>query len=298
MEPNESGDAQAIVNAVERLGGATLLNVEGSVPVAVVPKGKTLESLKPFRDEWADAPDRIEGTATLLDEQSFVAHVNLFKRYATVVFCDPSFDKPSFTAVYDYHTVIDLDPMPAFCRHRAVWPLKLSKEWAAWSASAGKWMSHVEFAEFLERHVPDVYWGDELSEYSKLLIDTLSLTRATPSQLVALSRNLTVNVDIAVASAQTLSSGEIALTYVENHRDGEGKPIKVPNAFFIAIPVILGGPTYQILARLRYRIASQRVSWAFELHRVDIVFDAAVKEICGRVQTETLQPVYLGAPEK
>lgn len=298
----QASNAEAIITAVERLTGNSMLGVarpdNDEALVAVLPEGKRLESVKKYLDEFASAPERIVGSATLQDEASFVAHVESFKRPTTAIYCEPSFERPALTAVYDYHAVAEDAVQPAFCQHRAVWPLKLSKEWSAWAGGAGKWMTHADFAEFLERHVPDVYWGDELSEYSKLLIQTLDLSRATPSQLVALSRNLSVNVDVAVKSAQTLSSGEIALAYVENHRDDEGKPIKVPNAFFIAIPVVQHGPAYQILARLRYRVANQRISWAYELHRVDIVFDAAVREIQTRVAEATGCPVYLGAPEK
>lgn len=294
----DGSDAQAIISTMERIGGASTIEV-GGVSVAVLPPGKHLVSLKALRDEYATAPDRIAGIATLQDEASFVAHVNRFKDGSTALFCEPSFAKPSFSAVFDYHQVGgDFTRYPAFCAHRATWPVKLSKEWEAWSSQAGQWMSHAAFAEFLEQHAPDVYWGDERSEYTKLLIQTLELKLATTAQLVALSRNLAVNVETTVRSAQTLSSGEIALTYNEAHKDGEGQPIKVPNAFLIAIPVIYRGPTYQILARLRYRVTGGKILWSFELHRSDIVFDAAFDELQARIADATSRPVFRGSPEK
>jgi hypothetical protein len=179
-----------------------------------------------------------------------------------------------------------------------VWPVSLSKEWKAWGERAGKPMSPAEFAEFLEVRVPDVYWGDQRSEYTNLLNQQLELRLATPSALIALSRNLAVNVDVAVRHAQTTSSGEIAITYVEQHRDGEGAPIRVPNAFLVAIPVVQGGPPYQILARLRYRIRDGKVTWAYDLHRTDLAFDAAIREIGQRVADATGCTVFLGSPER
>lgn len=298
-ESDCSGDAQSIIEAMERLSGAVLLDI-GGVKIAVLPKGQQLVSLKPLIDEYAKQPDRITGTATIADEASFAAHVNVMKLDSTAIFCEASFKNPSMTAVYDYHDVdvMGVGQRPGFAVHRALWPMRLSKEWSAWAEQAGSWMSHAEFAEFLERHVPDVYWGDEYSEYTKLLVSTLELKLATPAQLVALSRNLVVNVDTAIRSAQTLSSGEIAMTYNEAHKDGEGQPIRVPNAFLIAIPVIHRGPAFQMLVRLRYRVGGGKVVWAFELHRSDIVFDAAIDEVCVRVAAETDCPVYRGAPEK
>ncbi len=303
-EIRESENA-ALIETLERLSGhevayTTHPGASGnSVPYLVLPEGKRIESLKHIVDQYAPAPDRIIGTAQLRDEASFIAHVNEMKRDTTRIFANPDATAPALTAVYDYHAVLsERTAAPAFCQHRAHWPLALSKEWQTWNGQAGKAMSAQEFAEFLERHVPDVYWGDTHSEYTKLLISTLELKLAAPSALIALSRNLAVNVDVAVRQAQTLSSGEINMTYVEQHKDGEGQPLRVPNAFLIAVPVILGGPVYQILARLSYRLRDSKVSWFYTLHRTDIVFDAAVREICTRVATETERPVFLGAPEK
>jgi uncharacterized protein YfdQ (DUF2303 family) len=303
LSDDASGTA-AVINAVERLSGFDLNHLsikagwEGDVPVAVVPEGKSLQSVKKLLDEYATAPDRITGTAHLRDEASFIAHVNEQKELTTRIFCEPTASPPTFTAVYDYHDVVNGEQRPAFGAHRAVWPLTMSKEWTAWLSQAGKSMSPQDFAEFLELRVPDVYWGDQQSDYTKLLVQQLELRLATPSALIALSRNLAVNVDVQVRQAQTLSSGEIAITYVEQHKDGEGQPIRVPNAFLIAIPVIQGGPAYQLLARLAYRIREGKVTWSYQLHRTDLAFDAALKEIGERVALETARTVFLGSPEK
>lgn len=270
-----------------------------SVPIASVPRGRALVSVKKLLDEYLPAPERIVGTASLRDEASFVSHVREMKQPTTVVFCEPTATPPTVTAVYDYHAVReDHRQQPAWCAHRAQWTITMSKEWKAWTGHAGKPMSPTEFAEFLEVRVPDVFWGDQRSDYTNLLIQSLELRLATPSSLIALSRNLLVNVDVQVRQAQTTSSGEIAITYVEQHRDGEGAPIRVPNAFLIAIPVIQGGPAYQILARLRYRIREGKITWAYELHREDLAYEAALKEVADRVRDETQCTVFLGSPEK
>lgn len=303
LPSSNSNYAASIIAAVERLGNAQIITEDrmergDHAAFIVLPTGQRIESLKPIMDQFAPTPERIAGTARLLDEQSFTAHVQEFKEPTTSVFANPSFQAPSFLAVYDYHALSESDEqMPAWCAHRAEWKLTLSKEWQSWVAQQGKAMSHQDFAEFLERHIPDVYWGDEQSEYTKALVSTLELKLGSPSSLLALSRNLAINVESSVKSVQTLSSGEVALTYIETHKDEEGKPIKVPNAFLIAIPVIQGGPPYQILARLRYRMAGQRVSWFYDLHRLDITFDAVVREISERVQSTTGCTVFLGAPE-
>lgn len=297
--PANPSDAAAIISALRRTEGAELFG-ESDALFAVLPEGKRIQSLKPILDEFLDKPERVVGVATLNDERSFIEHVVQFKNDTTRVFAFSDFPKASFTAVYDYHAVDNgsRGSLPNWQQHRAVWQLQMSKEWLAWNASAGQAMSQQTFAEFLDLRVPDVYWGAEQSEYTKLLISTLDLKLASPSSLIALSRNLAINVETRVKHMQTLSSGEMSLVYDEQHKDGEGQPIKIPNAFLISIPVIRGGPPYQILVRLRYRVAGQKVSWFFDLHRIDVVFDAAINEISARVVEATGCTVFLGAPEK
>lgn len=300
---DSSNAHSALITHVERLGGAQTLQFTDQndhvKAVAILPKGKKLHSLKPFMDEYRGAPDRITGTTWLDDELSFVRHVNEQKRKTTRLFCAATTAKPTMTAVYNYHGIAeDGTERPAFRDHRAVWPLRLSREWQAWTEASGKLMSALDFAEFLEQRVPDVYWGDEQSDWIKTMVSTLDLRLASSGSLVALSRNLAVNVNVAVRQAQTLSSGEIAMTYVEQHSDGEGQPLRVANAFLIRIPVVLGGPSFLLLARLRYRIAGGgKVSWAFDLTRTELVLEEAIRDICARVELETGLPVFQGTPE-
>lgn len=298
--PKPRTEVDAVLSAALDLGHVGFRQIGDDahpVLVASVPKGRELASVKRFLDEYRDAPERITGTATLHDEASFVAHVNEMKLPTTRTFCDRLAKPPQLVAVYDYHEVTEKTQKPAFGKHRARWPLTMSEEWDAWTEKNGKAMNMVEFSEFLEQHMPDVFWGDERSDYTNLLIEKLELRLASPSALINLARNLAVNVDTGVRNAVTLQTGEIALTYVETHRDHEGKPVTVPNAFLIAIPVVFGGPLYQVLARLRYRVQGPKIVWFFELHRIDLVLESALKEICERVADETERPVFLGTPE-
>ena len=269
------------------------------IPIASVPKGRVLVSVKKLLDEYLPRPERIVGEATLRDEASFIAHVNELKQPTTRIFCEPEGSPPTFTAVYDYHAVTKNErQQPNWCAHRAEWPIAMSKEWQIWTKNAGRTMNATEFAEFLDVRVPDVYWGDERSDHMNLLIQTLQLRLASPTSLVALSRNLAVNVDVQVRHAQTLSSGEIAISYTEQHKDGEGEPIRVPNAFMIKIPVVQGGPLYVLLGRLRYRVLQGgKISWAYDLLRTTEAFEDAMKEITARVQDATGCTVFLGSPE-
>lgn len=305
---------------IDRLVGETSAQVlyigdpqfDGSlVPVLTLPPGRTLSSVRPFLDELAPAPRRIRQTARLFDEASFIRHVREHACPHSRIFANPHAQPtPHMVAVYDYHSraikpveetddsPCDYLPIPRFGENRAVYPLRIAREWETWTKHAGSAMPPAAFAEFLEANVVDVLSpASELSPTTAQLLSDLDLKLASPSQLVALSRNLAINVDVAVRQAQTLSSGEIAITYVEQHRDSEGAPIRVPNAFLLGIPIFFGGPRFTILARLSYRVASQRVNWTFTLHRADEAREVAFAEVCERVAKETDVVVFSGSPE-
>ncbi len=71
----------------------------------------------------------------------------------------------------------------------------------------------------------------------------------------------------------------------------------MPGAFLVAIPVFKGGAPYQIPARLRYRVREKSITWFYELHGVDRVFDHAFSEACAKAANDTGLPLFLGAPE-
>jgi len=307
-------DASAVIEAIERLANPRVMYVADprtpvvgdddnrvARPFVILPKGQMMSSVKAALDEYRTAPERIVGTATLQDEASFVRHFLRFRNAASAIFCNVIARPVTFSAVFDYHDRTAFEaggvPVPAFGHHRAIWPLKLSTQYETWHGKNEHWLSHAEFAEFLEQNATDLYQGADVGANTAAMLETLELKLATPSNLIALSRNLQVNVNATVRSAQTLATGEIHMTYAETHNDGSGQPIRVPNAFLIAIPIVHRGPAYQVLCRLRYRTTQQGVRWSYSAHRLDVVFDAAVDEIVSRVGAAADVVVTLGTSE-
>jgi hypothetical protein len=72
-----------------------------AAPVAYVPKGMELKSLKGFLDQYLPTPERRKGSTQLADIDSFCAFVNRHKGAATVIFATPG-DHPSLTCVFDH----------------------------------------------------------------------------------------------------------------------------------------------------------------------------------------------------
>lgn len=276
----------------------------GDVAPAVVINGK-LEAIPAdtFTD-YRNRPVRIKGVAALSRIESLIEHVNRFKQPESVLFADDRADSASITAVIDYHFA-GAPPAggvsPAYAQHRAHYSFPLSDEWKVWTGANGKQMGMFDFATFIEDNINDVIQliagEDHLSEELERYIKTCGGGKpASPSALVELSRRLDINENAIVKNAVKLSSGEGEISFSTEHVDSDGKPVKVPGLFMIAIPVFKGGPLYRIACRLRYR-AKGAISFWFEMWRADKAFEAAFSESCERVAEETELPMLFGAPE-
>lgn len=301
MELLETG---AIVGAVERLSAAERLTVSpsnGTSPdaeILVVPGGKTVVNLKPYLEAFALRPERRKGVAVVRSQRTLVSLTTRHRHEGTtVIFANPDRAKPSLVTVFDYHPQTDDVDDAEWCQHRARYECELSEEWKAWSGAHGAVKDQRQFAEFVEDHLADVIVpptdDEKLAELAKLMGGRFTL----PADLVGLSRGLQVSSEVKVREAVTLSSGEIAVTYDEQHRDGAGKPLQIANLFVIAIPVFYAGPLYRIPVRLRYTLREGGIKWSVHLYRHDRVFDHAFDEICQAVGLETGAPVYIGRPE-
>lgn len=248
-------------------------------------------------DEYRVRPARRKGTATLTDLDSLIAHVERFKDADTLIFARDDRSSPSMTAVLDYHCA-GADAQPRFGGHRAQFAFPLSDEWKAWGAANKKALSMRDFAAFLEDHIIDVLDdATELPDDMARFVKAIGGNIATPTRLMEIAVGLKVHEKSAVSEAVNLSSGEGEISFVAQHTDGAGKPLKVPNLFLIGIPVFKNDAPYRIAVRLRYRKSEGGLVFWYEMWRQDSVFDDAFKQALDRVRTETGLPVLLGSPE-
>lgn len=99
--PHNTTEAQAVADIVANLHGAQAIGIHDprgiapEVPILLTPKGLLFHSLKKTLDEYLPRPERRQGTAELLDLDSFVAHVNRFKDRDSVVFADNRWQAPA-----------------------------------------------------------------------------------------------------------------------------------------------------------------------------------------------------------
>lgn len=301
---NYSTEAQAVVAALDERAYAETLNVrlakdgQRAIDVLVHREGdKTvIKSVKPFVDEYLTAPERRRGTAELGELASFIGHVKRFKDADSAIFADRDPKRPSLLAVLDYHRA-GATSSPRFGEHRARYAFPLADEWTAWTGKAGQSLDQASFAAWLEDHLADVADPTQAGDGGREFLTLFSCAFASASKLLELSRGLNVHVGERVGNHVNLASGEATIAFVAQHADDQGKPLKVPGAFLLAIPVFRGGDLYKIPARLRYRVAQGAITWSFDLYRTPAVFDHAIGEACTTAQEETDLPVFVGKPE-
>lgn len=282
------------------------------VNILTLPRGDSIvtESIKKYIDEWRTEPERREGTATMTDINSFIAHVNRFKTSESAIFADSNKSQPGLLAVLDYHEAVNvgealnLDAQAQFCRHRTQYKFPVSQEWKDWNENNGRKMTQGEFAVFIEEHIRDVLvpptFQGELSEQDqKLLKDVTLLTGrlAGPEKLMALSRGFAVTETSKVLSVTNLSTGEYNVAFGAEHADEEGQKLDVPSMFLIGIPVFDNGPAYRVQVRLRYRKGSS-VTWFYEMFQQKEAFKDAIKDACQQAEEGTGLPLFVGSPEK
>jgi len=292
-------EADAVASIVKR-HIAKPLSLLGGRNVVVLSDDLRIESLKEYLDEYLEFPERRKGTAHFDDLDSFIEHAERFADAGSALFADRDPSRtPTLTSVIDYHWAgHEADTDPRFGEHRGVYAFPFSDEWKAWIAADGKPLDQAAFAAFLEDHLIDVVCDpSNAGERAKQFASALNVTFAPAWRLIELSRGLSIRVGSTVRNAQNLQTGEVQVNFVTEHQDETGAPLKVPSAFIIAIPVFRSGALYEIPARLRYRLKDGKISWFYELHGADKVFDHAFREACAKAQAETRLPLFYGKPE-
>jgi len=296
----QKAEAQAVAEIVRDSIEPVVVSVTDpktsqSVPVVLVPK--TMQAHAVDFEKYRDAPLRRAGTAVATTPGSFIQMVLRNENEDSAVFakCDSPTDL-SLLAVIDYNRK-GPEGAPRFGLHRISYTFPVSDEWEFWTANDGKQMRQAEFAEFIEARIADLGDPAGASDGAKAFAALIGSEIATPARILELSRGLSIRVDSKVGAQHNLSSGERQLTYSEAHNDEAGKPIKVPGAFLLQIPVFKDDGNYAIPVRLFYRITQGAVLWHYQLYRADKALDDAFKRAVELVKSSVKSEVFFGSPE-
>lgn len=225
----------------------------GGVPYAIVPTDCNLVDLSKFKyNDFSAQPHRKKATVAVLDAASFIEYYQKFSDDFSRVFADET--RSLVLAVLDYHGA-GPEGAPRWGQHRITLTLRKSPEWLTWTAHNGqaKKMTQAEFAEFVEDNSPDFR-------------DPKAAT------MLEMARTLEAKSEVEFSSALRASNGNVQLTYNEQIKGvfGVGK-VEIPEQFTIGVPVYVGSPRVDLTARLRYRLATGKLSIWYDLLRADEV---------------------------
>lgn len=270
-------DANALQEAV-KLGRITGdLKLAGNTPFVVIPKDAQVVSLREYLFNGdTERPAAKRGTVSVLDAASFIEYWTLFSDEHSRIFADET--KSQVLAVLDYHGIGE--NAPRWGRHRVNLTLRFSEEWSLWTGHNGQKnkFSQLDFAEFIEDNTPD-------------------FVQPKAADMLEMARTLSVKTDVDFSSAVRNSNGQVQIKYNETVRGTAGTGnVEIPEEFIIQIPVYVGTPRVPVRARLRYRLASGKLTIWYDLLRPDAiqrdVFVSTLEAIRGSIQT----PIINGSP--
>lgn len=213
------------------------------------------------------APRRAKLKLDMADADSFLAYLGRHHTAATVVWCNfnPQSFALGFEAVFDD---FGAQAAPGWRGHRAIYKPEASAEWKAWTKADKQPQAQLDFAAFLERHEVDIAAVEGMP---------------TSLQMMQMATAFEANSEKRVKSVVKLQGGGTRLDFVDDNDADTEANMKLFERFAIGIPVFWAGPAYRIDSRLKYRHASGKVAFWYELIRADRVHEAAARELIARV---------------
>ena len=249
---------------------ATLLHPKEPVPGDIIqvalPAGMTLKDID--TEKMLANPRRTKSTADFADHESFLAYVKRHRLTNTVAWCsfDPQTFALWFTAVIDDHAPA---AVAGWRTHQATFKPAMSAEWKAWKGANKNAFDQVPFAEWIQEHEDDIATANGLP---------------TSLQMLAMATDFVAQEEHALKSAVKLQGGGVRLTYIADADKGTTEDMRLFERFALGIPVFHGGSAWSITARLKYRIATGKVKFHYELVRPDRVHEHAALELIGKVR--------------
>jgi len=278
------GDAQSIIDLCERLSVPQMVKVTvGDVMIhkVAVTKGIQLVDIQDELDRRAPEPTRAKGTIEVHQTDSFIALVSHYATDSTIVYVD-AVEHPCIVAVINDNLTGN---RAGWRDHMVRYVPEISEEWKAWGAKQEESLSQTDFAELLEDRCLNVVSLSSVGPKTSQIIERLGVKVGSPADIQGIAKGLSIKVDNHVQEVRRLDSGESQVVFSEKHNGQDGKPLSVPNALVIAIPVFKGGPAYTLVVRLRYRLREGRISLSYSIVHADKAKQDAVHDMTVTLRT-------------
>jgi hypothetical protein len=155
--------------------------------------------------------------------------------------------------------------------------LQTSPEAQRWIASSGKYVAQQDFAEFCELNLE-------------------SFVSPPAATVLEIAQTFQAKTTVDFSSAMRLSNGSIKLKREEKIEAtaGERADILIPEELRLALPLFKYDKTYEVRARLRYRIQEGAVRLSLLLVDPEMAFEHAFREVANQVASALEMPVFWG----
>lgn len=277
-----------------------LLDSKTGAPLVALPPGWTTASVKKLLDEYLPKPERVKGTLGAEALGSFIAATNRYKNANSAVFyvgdADQKSVKALFLSVLNYHPEGGDDTKAEWADHRVQYVPQISSELQTWLENNGEQMSQADFAAFIEDNAADLAFVSDVKTLP-VRLENISPVFATPGDMVMMSRGIEIRATENFVSAYRADNGTMNMQFTQQHEGADGGPVKVPQWFALQVRIFKEGDIYNVPVRLRYRAASGRVAWFYEMYRMQDIFDKALMDAVLKVKEQTELPIFNGKPE-
>lgn len=237
----------------------------GETPFVLLPEGYRVENMEPLLPQ----PNRKRGHTKAQDLDTFLALYRLHKTEATHLYADRQ--QGRFRAVFNGHTA----EAAGWGDHTVDYTCPFSREWEVWQRDDLVKMSQTEFAQFIERNLPDI-------------------VNPTGAEMLEISRTLQAKRNATFSSGVNLHNGATQFRYEEDIKGTTlGGTIEIPEQFTLGVRVFLNGDAYRMDARLRYRInkENQLEMW-YELVRPKDIYEDAFNSVAAAIREQTGSDIY------
>lgn len=244
----------AVIEAAREGMTPVVLNPE--VPTfVVVPEGTT--PVEVDMSKWQPGPVRATGTYRPATVEAFTDYVgrNRLEEFTTV-WVHPTSGR--IVAVID-----DNGPeAPGWREHKVVLELEKTPEWEHWLSKDGLLMGQEEFAEHVEVGLDDIQ-------------------EPAGSDVLEMAQTFHAKTNSTFRQATRLASGETQFQYDEEIKATAGSTgtMQIPSVLMLGIAPFVGEKAYKVIARVRYRISSGKLSLGYKLDRPDLVRRDALDQI-------------------
>lgn len=246
-----------------------------------VPPGWTVKDVD--QEKLLRVPRRKVARVSCADTDSFIGYVQRHGQNMDIgsIWCDADYvaGRVSFMAILNDHGAGNFHPN--WRDHTARYAPEFSVEWSRWTNKNKVQFSQSDFAALLEENGKDIAGVDGMPSGALML---------------EMALNMEANQDVRFKSAIRLQNGGVQLSFVQDDDAQTLARMQLFEKFAIGIPVFRNGPAYQISARLRYRVRDGKLTFWYELIRVDAILEAAATELIATVREKTGLQFYFGTP--